>query len=273
MKNIKNIALLLLLFIIVSCEKVIEVDLNTSEPKLVIDASIKWKKGTLGNQQTIKLSTTGNFYSNVIPTVSNAIVFITDSNDMTFNFIESGVQGEYVCSNFLPVLNETYSLTVVQNNQTYIATETLIPVPVIDSIKQKNNTGFGGKNIEIKSYFKDNSATNDYYLYKVKTNYNSIPNYRVFYDLLFQGNTFYAIYTDDKLKTGDLLQLELSGISKRYFNYMNILISLAGSTGGSPFQSPPATVRGNIINQTNEANYALGYFSLSEMDSKNYSVE
>jgi hypothetical protein len=54
---------------------------------------------------------------------------------------------------------------------------------------------------------------------------------------------------------------------------MSILISLAGSNNGSPFQSPPATVRGNIVNQTNEANYALGYFSLSEIDSLEYTIE
>ena len=36
-----------------SCEDVINVDLETSNPKLVIDASIKWQKGTTGNEQTI----------------------------------------------------------------------------------------------------------------------------------------------------------------------------------------------------------------------------
>jgi hypothetical protein len=54
---------------------------------------------------------------------------------------------------------------------------------------------------------------------------------------------------------------------------MNILLSVAGNTGGSPFQSPPATVRGNIINTTNFDNYALGYFRLSETDSASYVIE
>ena len=57
MKNIIYISLILSLFIFSSCEKVINVDLNTAAPKLVIDGSIKWKKGTDGNEQTIKLST------------------------------------------------------------------------------------------------------------------------------------------------------------------------------------------------------------------------
>ncbi len=50
---------------------------------------------------------------------------------------------------------------------------------------------------------------------------------------------------------------------------MSVLVSIAGNNGGGPFQSPPATVRGNIINTTNSANYPLGYFSLSEVDIRN----
>jgi hypothetical protein len=54
---------------------------------------------------------------------------------------------------------------------------------------------------------------------------------------------------------------------------MSILLSIAGNTNGSPFQSPPATVLGNIKNTTNEKNYPLGYFSLSETDNRNYLIK
>jgi hypothetical protein len=63
------------------------------------------------------------------------------------------------------------------------------------------------------------------------------------------------------------------GISKTYYNYLSILIKISGGDSGGPFQSPPATVRGNIINTTNKDNYALGYFSLGEIDSKTYTVQ
>jgi hypothetical protein len=54
---------------------------------------------------------------------------------------------------------------------------------------------------------------------------------------------------------------------------MNILVNIAGNTNGSPFQSPPATVRGNIINTTNFDDFVLGYFSVSEVDTKNYVIQ
>jgi hypothetical protein len=48
---------------------------------------------------------------------------------------------------------------------------------------------------------------------------------------------------------------------------------VAGSSSGGPFATPPATIRGNIVNQTNSKNFALGYFTLSETDYKNYLVQ
>ena len=65
----------------------------------------------------------------------------------------------------------------------------------------------------------------------------------------------------------------MQGISQKQYNYLSKLINISGGNGGSPFSTPPATLRGNIINQNNSDNYPLGYFSLSEIDTKNYVVQ
>jgi len=274
MKKIKIIVAFIGLILISSCEKVVDIDLNTMAPKLVIDAAIKWQKGTVGNVQTIKLSTTSSYYDTQIPTVSGATVFITDAANNVFNFVESNVAGSYVCSDFSPVLNRNYTLTIISNGSTYTATETLKPVPQIDRIVQINNTGFSGKDTEIKSYYTDNGTTQDYYLFKFKPSYTAIPIYFTQEDISFQGNQIFGLYRNNELKPGQNFEITLSGISRQYYNYMRILISIAGNnSGGSPFQSPSATVRGNIINTTNDANYPLGYFSLSEQAYRNYIVE
>jgi hypothetical protein len=273
MKNIKIIVAFIGLILISGCEKVVDIDLNTMDPKLVIDAAIKWQKGTLGNSQTIKLSMTNSYYDPQIPTVSGATIFITDASNNVFNFVESNVAGSYVCSNFTPVLNRNYTLTVNVNGSTYTATETLKPVPQIDRIEQINNVGFTGESTEIKTYYTDNGTTQDYYLFKFKPSFTAIPIYFAQEDISFQGNQIFGLFRSDKLVAGQNFEVTLSGISRQYFNYMRILISIAGNnSGGSPFQSPSATVRGNIINTTNDANFPLGYFSLSEQDSRNYIV-
>ena len=58
MKNIKYLLILVTVIFFASCEEVIDVDLDTATPRLVVEASIDWERGAEGNQQTVKLSTT-----------------------------------------------------------------------------------------------------------------------------------------------------------------------------------------------------------------------
>ncbi len=72
----KILALMSLLFVVffTSCEDVVTLDLETGETRLVVDAEIIWKKGTSGNEQTIKISKTASYYSGSTPKVSGAQV-------------------------------------------------------------------------------------------------------------------------------------------------------------------------------------------------------
>jgi len=178
-----------------------------------------------------------------------------------------------VCTNFVPVINENYTLTVQYAGQTYTSTEKLLATPTIDNIQQTTVQGFGGDEIQVKFFYQDNGLEDNNYLIGVKNSTKAIPEFGVLKDEFFQGNQMFGFYTDDKLKAGDQLLFSLQGISLRYFNYMNQLLNIAGSAGGSPFSTPPATLRGNIVNQTNENEYPLGYFHLSEMDTRNYTVQ
>ncbi len=271
-----KIALLLTLFLLLlfsSCEEVVPVDLNTAPPKLVIEASIIWKKETTGNQQSIKLTTTTDYYSNTIPTVSGAVVVIKNSSNKLFKFIEIPKTGVYVCTDFKAEINETYTLNVLVNGATYTATETLRPVAPIIEITQNNQGGFTGKDIEIKAYYKDPVDQSNYYLYRYSYPNQVKSSYYVDQDQFFNGNTFFSISQNEDLKVKDTIEIIHYGISKAYYTYLNVLISITGSSTGGPFQSPPATVRGNIINTTNPTNYPLGYFSLSEMDSRKLIIQ
>src|SRR5690606_1469468 len=77
----KFLIIAFLTFMISSCEDVINVDLNTAEPRLVIDASIKWVKGTTGANQSIKLTLTAPYFDAEIPPATGAEINITDSNN------------------------------------------------------------------------------------------------------------------------------------------------------------------------------------------------
>ncbi|TDO70467.1 uncharacterized protein DUF4249 [Flavobacterium chryseum] len=269
-------AILLIVFLIsiffTSCEEVVDVDLDNAPPKLVIEAAINWHKGTNGAQQTIKLTTTTGYFENVIPTVSGATVFIVNSTGQQFNFVEVPNTGRYVCTNFKPVIDEQYILTVISNGNTYTANETMKSIAPITRLEQNDEGGFTGKDIEVRAFYNDPADANNYYLYKYEYSNKVTSNYYVDEDKFFQGNEFFSLSDDDELKIGDKISLTHYGISKQYYNYMSILVSIAGSNSGGPFQSPPATVKGNIINTTDKDNYPLGYFSLSETDSRTYTI-
>lgn len=263
----------IVLLTLTSCEDIVQVDLETAAPKLVINGSIQWQKGTLGNEQKIKLTTTTGYYSNTIPTVSGAVVFVTNSDNVTFNFVEEVANsGIYLCHNFIPEIDKTYVLTIALNGQTYTATETLKSVAPITHVDQNSEGGFEGDEIEIKTYFNDPDVVDNYYMFRYKASSLAIPYYGVDEDEFFQGNEFFGYFSNEDIKSGDNIDITIYGVSKRYYEYMNKLILIAEG-GGGPFSTPPATVRGNIINQTNPDNYALGYFNVSETDFRNYILQ
>lgn len=265
--------LVLLMTFFSSCEEVIDLELDTAAPKLVVEASIIWIKGSSGNAQKIKLTTTTGYYDQEVPIVTGANVSITNSDNTVFNFTEIPDTGEYACTNFVPEIGETYTLTIINNGETYTATETFQALSPITRIEQNNEGGFTGKDIEIKAYFNDPANADNYYLYRYEYSNQVSVSYNVDEDEFFQGNEFSSRSQNDDLKKGDVIELSHYGISKQYYNYMNILIGIMGSNSGGPFQTPPATVRGNISNSTNPKNYPLGYFALGETDMRRYVIQ
>lgn len=273
MKKIYCFSVLVLIFFLFSCEEVIPLNLETGNPKLVIEAALTIKKGSSGNAQKIKLSTTTSYYSTSTSKVKGATVVVQNSNNQSFSFVEVPKTGEYKCTNFVPVIGETYRLTIRYNGENYTAQEVMQPVTEIVKVAQNNNGGFGGKDIELKAHYIDPANVKNFYLYRFTYSSQVTSNFYTDEDVFFDGNEFFSISQNDKIKSGDKVEINHYGISKTYFNYMSVLVSIAGNGGGGPFQSPPATVRGNIINTTQEENFPLGYFSISEYDSVNYTVK
>ncbi|NHN25278.1 DUF4249 domain-containing protein [Flavobacterium jejuense] len=273
MKTLIKIIIGLTGLFLTGCEEVVQVDLETGAPKLVIDASIDWVKGTMGNEQKIKLSTSTGYYSSSFPTVSGASITVENSSSVIFDFIETPGTGEYICDNFQPVIGETYTLTILLNGQVYTASENLISVPNIeDNVIQNNDAGFGGDEVEVLAKFQDNGSEENYYLYRHKSNRVAFPQYQVENDQNVQGNQITMYYSNKDLVAGDPLNIKLYGISRRYYEYFKKIL-LASGNDDSPFPSTPAAVRGNIVNQTNFNNFAFGYFRLSEVDVKDYVIQ
>jgi len=273
MKIMKKYIIIAMGLFLISCEKVIDVELDTVEPRLVVDASIDWIRNTSGNRQKIKLSTTTGYYNSDFPGVSGASIVITNSANTDFNFVENPGTGEYICNNFQPALGENYTLTISLNGETYKATETLTGAPEIeDHIAQNNNGGMSGDEIEITYYYQDNINEKNYYVFSNKSPHIAFPQYKVQDDENNNGGLNPIYYSDKDLAAGDVINIKLIAVSKRYYDYFRKILNASGNDD-NPFGTTPTAVRGNINNQTNSANFPYGYFRLSEVDTRDYTIQ
>ena len=264
------IYLICFLFTLFACEDVVDIDVPTSEPKLVIDASINWIKGTTGNQQEIILTLTAPYFDDVIPPANNAQIYITDQNMNVFTFIENGNTGIYQNTTFLPVINSEYELTIIYDNETYIGTETLFAVPDFDYIEQDLDGGIIGDETEIKAFFTDSENEENFYFFEFIPSIPILKTLDTFSDEFSNGNELFGYYTEEDLDVGDSVIIKNHGVSEQFHNFMSLL--LEQTEGGGAFATQPASVRGNCINTTHPDNYPLGYFRLSEVAEVNYTI-
>lgn len=260
----------LLAFSLLGCEDVIQVDLETGEDKIVIDAEILWQKETDGAIQKIKISRMAAYYDPAVPEVSGAEVYISNTAGTQFIFSESEEPGVYVCTNFVPILNETYTLYVKVNDQVYTAVETMVPVSKIERIEQRLVDSFGTEEVEVSFYFNDPQDETNFYMGEFNTDVIVYPEYELEDDEFFNGNEMKNDFSHEDLKPGDVLEITHRGVSKQFYDYMDLILD---ATNPDIFSSPPANIRGNIVNQTNTGSFALGYFRLCESDHVSYMVQ
>lgn len=275
MLNIKHILLFISVYLgTCSCTKVVDIDVPDGGDRLIIEASINWEKGSTGNQQTILLSLSTPYYSqNKFTPAKNAEVKITNLlTQDSFVFTEED-PGVYTTSSFKPVVDATYQLQVVYNSNTYEATETLKNVPLIKGVSQDVEEILGTESIQISVSVEDPSQEENFYYSEFR---NSGDHYLLSRDVesdeLSDGNDLQFDYDDEDIEAGEQMDIMVYGISKGYYNFMNLLLEQSEG-GGGPFSTIPAKLIGNCVNTTDPNQETLGYFRLSVYSKITYTVE
>lgn len=265
----KRIFLVLLFFgSLLSCEEVVEIDLNTSEPRLVVEASINLLENGSSNS-TIKLTTTAPFFDTQIPFVTDATVSVTDDNGILYPFTYTS-EGIYE-SDLIPELGNTYDLEIIYEGETYSASEQLYTVSPLEFVEQRNDGGFTGEDIELKAFFTDPVGLGDYYFFEGISERGIVLD--TYVDEFFDGNMLFGFYLVEDLEPGDEVTFNLYGVNQQFYNFMFVLLQQSSEQSDGPFETQPATVRGNIINETNVDNFPLGYFRVSEVSTLTYTVQ
>jgi hypothetical protein len=254
---IKNIFRIFSLAVfITSCTKVVNIDLNTTNPKLVIEGIISNKS----NVQTVTISKTVNFSeSNNFPKINNAVVTISDNNG-TPVILNLTAPGVYQTTSIIPANGHTYKLNIQLDGNTYIASSTM-PQPVLmDSLSFLLNQSFGGvvdTTYIVTPHYMDPANYVNYYKLAQTVNGKLDKTIHAFNDNLINGKEnkrpLFSNDGDYKLVSGDSVKVELFGIDKAVYDYYYAL-SLIVATGGGP-SATPANPNSNI------SGGVLGYFS------------
>lgn len=268
----KNILFLTLYFLTLGCQDVIEVDLPTEEPRLVIDALIRLEN--MDNPSVlvrIKASLTSSFFEEVQPAQLQGITLRNIQSGAVLSLLES-IPGSGIYENEWDLEELTrgeLELGIKHDNQTYLAKTKYVPAVPIDSLKQGTTILFGDDETEVLVTFTDNGERDDYYLFDF-----DFGEYLVTEDEFYQGKRFqFSFFYDSKVEEEREVIISILGVDQDFYNYMNQLIFQSGPDTG-PFSSPATTVKGNIINITNETNnigngslstnFALGYFAVCQ---------
>ncbi|MBI5009835.1 MAG: DUF4249 domain-containing protein [Bacteroidia bacterium] len=263
----KILPVLLLLAFVLSCTERIDLPLDESNVKLVVEGTIT----TNTSVHTIYLTETTNYYYNQkSPAVTGADISITDGETIiSLNETSPGVY--QTLPDFKGVEGMTYTLNIrllkpLGVFSEYSASSVMKPVSNLDSVATRFFEEFGEQGLwEVSCWFQDEPTT-DFYRFDIYRNSKLITHklekWLVTDDKFFNGNyvkggvvTYLDQNSDnEKLKSGDTLVVEMSAISREYYNY--IQDAQTELRGSNPlFSGPGANVRGNINNG------AIGFFA------------
>ncbi|WOI21502.1 DUF4249 domain-containing protein [Nonlabens ulvanivorans] len=263
----KIFTLLVVSICIISCEDVIELDLNNAAPRLVIDAALELQEDGF-TEATVLLTRSSAFYQEEILFVDDASVIVTDPSGTDHTFILTN-PGLYKNVTLNIQDGESYVLTVIDGDDIYTATQEFISTVPYSRVEQSEITGFGDFT-EITGYFNDPPGEENYYLFEYIDAYNTEVD--ISDDEFSDGNEALTAFFMEDLPTGTIITLTIKGIDRRGFTFYDTLIQQTADGGGGPFDTQPATVRGNIINTVNPENFPYGYFRVSEKFEIEYTV-
>ena len=262
--KLRRIDILKLFFLIFfSCEEVVNPELVSVAPVLVID-------GLMNNfsprHNQVVLSKTAPFNSvEPNPMVTDAsVTALIDNREVNFFEEEKGV---YLPEFFGDIPeNAQIRLNVNSEGRTYLANATMPNKLTLDSVsveKREEDISFDD-GYYVTAHFTDIAAVDNFYMWEIYVNDDFVSNENI---LLSNDENLDGRRVDfelpfsmslDSLNTGDTLTLYNYSLSKAAYDYYNGLLSL--TVTGSPSQAIPD----NPI--TNIRGGGLGFFNVCQID-------
>jgi len=248
----KNILLIILFsWLLFSCEDIIEVELRSSEPTIVIEGVIN---NDSGPYQVRISKSTDYYYPGIYPAVENALVQISDNQGNT-EVLREDKPGLYLAEALVGIEQRSYTLNVTAGDQDYYA-ESFMPQAVpLDSLEIEFFPGGSlfDEGYLVHCFFTDPVETGNNYRLIAYSNGVNDENFYLVDDKFTNGNPMELIIFSPENVAGDTLLIELHSIDRKVYEYYNTLSIIVTEQGGGNPANP-----GNPT--TNLSNGSLGYF-------------
>ncbi|GAB4507495.1 MAG: DUF4249 domain-containing protein [Allomuricauda sp.] len=279
------ITILLCTILFFSCEDTIDVDLPEVETRLIVDGLVRVDKSQELVDVKIKLRESSNFFEENQPTQAESVLIYYGKptsgglfEDISFSTLVEKDLGSGI---YVPNLEQdqirtafvepgvVFILQITHKGKRYYAQTEYAPTVPIDNLEQGTDTFLDEEETEIIVTFTDNGDEDNFYLFDFMNS-----EFLVVEDEFFQGQQFsFSYFYDDEITTGETVTVSILGATEEFYNYMDLILEQTENNGGV-FQTPVATVRGNVFDITGLDNinlfdnverpndYALGYFAM-----------
>ena len=244
--KINTIIYIILVFIFASCTKVIEVDLNDADPKIVVDAYVKsFEHDWQGQQLYAIITMTSSIYDDTeLDTINNLNVYGINDAGKRFKLEQYTGSSEYRVF-VLPddISNNWKFETSIDGND--ISAETTIPNYVgIDSIvAAKLPFGPPKEGLTPICFFTDLPGESNYYRLRLTVNGIHMNGLYITRDDGFDGKQIAYPFMRITVQKGDNIGVELLSIDEFSLDYYKVF---AQNTGGGGFSAAPGNPLSNI---------------------------
>lgn len=254
------IFLILIIIITVSCEDVIEIELDSIGQKLVVEGVINDDD----EKCTVKLTKTGDYFNpSIYPAVSDAVITVTENNTEPVTLTENE-SGTYIAEDLQGKENTSYSLNIMSEGKEYTANVTIPQKVNIDflSFMYSSPNPRLEEGYMVKCHFYEPEEFENFYrlkAYKKGDTKKANGNIYIFDDDIISGNNAVIIWNYEVFQPLDTVIVELLTLDKSTYDYLNTLSRIAGEVVGGPQMLTASSTPANP--ETNLSNDALGYFA------------
>jgi len=237
--------------VLIACEEIIEIDLEGTDPRIVIEGCISDRTGPY----RVTLTKTADYFDpSEYPVVSGATVVISGDLGTQDTLIEV-MDGVYETTTIMGDYGRTYQLEVIAEGRQYTASARLPERIDIDSIQLEYypETYYYEEAYWIHCHFTDPGDTTNFYRVRVFKNDTLDKNIYCMDDKFIDGNPVDLFIWGDAYLPGDTAVLELFSMDDKVYDYFLTLSNLLYSGGDGSYSTPANP-------NTNLSNDALGYF-------------